>query len=263
MPGADALRRELTDFFQDYGFALYGRAFSHFYSTKESIANLLNGQVTPVVGSHQVMRDGVRHVRANPWFQRLTDQGYRLRVYHSSFLNYCGEPAHAIEYCHVYPADTIRALDATDLHAGAKAWVVFASFLDRLLVFRIAEVLYGQHVKAPLARRAEPAPGRSWAKPDLAAIVSMDVFDRLRADVAEASRGTAYFAHLLLPHRSYVYDGDCRIRADLTAWSRGHDRIPGTPQHNTEASRAQAYVRHFDQVRCTHRKAARVVRCDG
>src|SRR3546814_19924785 len=47
---------------------------------------------------------------------------------------------------------------------------------------------------------------------------AMIAFDRVIADVAAGADGTAYFAHLLIPHGPYIHRSDCSLRSDVNGW---------------------------------------------
>jgi hypothetical protein len=72
------------------------------------------------------------------------------------------------------------------------------------------------------------------------------VFDELIEDVSSASRGTLFFAHLLMPHDPYALESDCTIRRPIMAW---HYRVVKSPEE-----RASRYAEYGDQVRCVKLK---------
>src|SRR5512145_1918630 len=47
--GAGELKRDITAFYERYGFRLYPNAFSHYWNTEDSLANLLNGTLSPLM----------------------------------------------------------------------------------------------------------------------------------------------------------------------------------------------------------------------
>ena len=70
----------------------------------------------------------------------------------------------------------------------------------------------------------------------------------LKNDLGKATPGQAYFAHLILPHAPYIYDGNCKLRG-LSEWL-GVVPITGV---NTEQSRRERYEAYFKQVGCAQR----------
>ena len=80
---------------------------------------------------------------------------------------------------------------------------------------------------------------------------AMDTMSLLTEEVARSRSGQLFFAHLLLPHLSYIYDANCDER-DPADWEPAYDREPLPP--NTMQSRAQRYALYLEQVRCLYKR---------
>lgn len=75
----------------------------------------------------------------------------------------------------------------------------------------------------------------------------------------QARPGTAYFAHLLPPHYSYLLDSDCNPRPDVRTWYAFAGLAAVPPARHSSLSRSQIYIAHFDQVRCSQRKIGQML----
>lgn len=249
--GAEALRRDLRDFYVDNGFRVYGRAFSQYVNTGNSLSNLVNGTaqsrgelfMIPITTNSRP-----RYVVAqNAWFDRLTTQGYLINVYQSEYLDFCADEAHRIVSCSSYPvsgAAVLRDLQAT---TGMKMSLLFGYFLAPSsfngLVKRIPQYLRN------LRQTPAGAPDR-WQPAALSAPWGMKAAERLAADLRTAKPGTAYIAHLLLPHRGFILDETCRLKPDPESWY-DHPRLGlAHGQRLSDQARQNRYQEYFKQVRC-------------
>ena len=159
IPGADDLRRELAAFCQDFGFTVFGRSFSHYLSTAESLSNLLNGQaasrarVNIATSGSRLPQRGIR-LRDNLWFRILSGRGYRIRVYQTDYLDFCTPNEANIDYCFVAPSNSISSIMNEDLPVATKARAILNAYLSGSTIFRISI-----KALAPLAKRFDPVHG--------------------------------------------------------------------------------------------------------
>ncbi len=266
IPGGSELRQELKDFYEGLGFTVFGRAYSSFAETRYSIGDLVNARITAGIDTFVAETDDARSgssfgLLENAWFRRLSEIGYRIHVYQSAYLDFCAVEDIQIDYCFVYPINSIHSLAGVDLANWAKVRLIFGRFiygqLKRSLVRRIYLTVQSGDPKTGAKRRAGSL--REWfaVRPDLTPLSAARVVDRIAVDLRAAPRGTAFFAHLLLPHKGYIFDDQCRPRADVETWltNVSFDQPVSLtyPVLNTSKSRVRAYERYFEQVRCTHR----------
>lgn len=261
IPGAHDLRRELTAFYRGFGFTVFGSSFSHYRSTAESLSNLLNGQaasrarVNIATSGTRFAQRGIR-LRDNLWFRQLSDRGYRIWVYQTDYIDFCAPEQFNVDYCFTAPSNSIRSVMDTDLSLSTKIRIILNTYLSGSMAFRIV-------AKAAAAKTAGfdflGKPMRwLWRTRKLGAFSAASVLDRIARDLRAAPQGTAFFAHVMIPHGSYVLDADCGIRSEIDTWLGSLSSKP--PFVNTPASRATRYKLYFDQVRCTHRKLASIFR---
>lgn len=261
IPGSMKLRDELNAFYETYGFTLFHGAFSSYSMTYESLSNMFNGGIARRSGANLAAIDGEIPVRAlrlreNTWFRRLSDRGYRLRLYYTEYLDFCSPNAANIDYCYVAPFQSIYALVGADLAPDLKARIILESFLSGSGIYR----MIARAIRKFTTRNTGESvlPSWPWEHPTTGVLTAVTIPDRLAEDLAAAPRGTALFAHLLLPHGAFIHDAACRPMTDLNKWVGEHNLDAPKPYNQTLASRVQRYLQYFDQVRCTHRQLAKL-----
>ena len=260
VPGAAELRRDLAELYQRHGFAVFGRAFSHYYNSNVSIANLMNGTAKPRLYTYLTQSKNTFGLTKSLWFQDLSERGYRIRVYQSSYLDFCSVAGANIDDCTVYPADSIRSLLETDLGLPQRVRLMLVGNFDRAMIFRYVRAGYHVFLTPFLARLGLRLPADLLVKPTLSALPSLPLIDRISADIAATPGGVAIFAHLLIPHHAYLFDADCRLRPEIASWGLRLDPAAARNADPPSAPRAQAYRHYFEQVRCTHGRVAALLR---
>jgi len=241
--GGDELRDELRRFYEDFGFTLYGRAYSEYSRTRHSVVALLNGLDSLDGVMTEDPSDYLRLYWNNRWFQGLAERGYLINAYHLNGWDYCGgEPGHAAR-CVTYTSGSITNIEYSKLTVEAKVRVILTNYLRTLVPYRAYKVAAGPAGWPPRVFPEEP----TLYAPD-----SLAVFEQMLTDIRTMPRGTAFFAHLMIPHVTHMLDQDCRIRADPLTWT-GYGEIDlSTGAMNTSESRTGRYAGYFAQVRCLH-----------
>ncbi len=261
IPGSAALRRELEAFYEAYGFTLFRRSFSSYSMTYESLSNMFNGGIARRTGANlaavngKIPIKGLR-LRENAWFRRLSDLGYRLRLYYTEYLDFCGVEAANIDYCYIAPFQSIHSLVRADLTPDIKARIVLEAFLSGSVFYRIiARIVRNHNAQSGGENVLTSWP---WGHPTIGVLTALTIPDRMAEDLAAAPRGTAIFAHLLLPHGAFILDPTCRPMTDLIKWVGEENLEAPEPYNQTAASRRERYLQYFDQVRCTHRRLGKL-----
>ena len=233
IPGGKELKEELKAFYRHYGFRLYGRAFTHWSETQYAIGAILNARMVPdgVIRRSQDPRADY-FVTQNRWFDTLSDKGFNIRVYQTDYLDLCLREASRIQSCHVSPANSISLLRGTDLPADLVARVMLESFVESLAI--------------GLGTKLKP-------KYRLGAIAAPEVLSIITKDLALYPKGTAVFAHLLIPHHSYVYDAVCNLKKNSSQWENSSDRVTIDQPTGSPKSRRERYIFYFEQTRCTYK----------
>jgi hypothetical protein len=237
LPDGARLKAELQSFYRANGFVLYGRAYSEYLHTINAVPNVMNY-------GKQLARSGSRNgvdVGPTVHFQKLADQGYRLKILQSSFAEFCAGTPFAD--CTTYSASSPTATLYVPLSTGERTQLLLAKMatltaLSRgatSAVRRISKLFRRAGIAQPRLPHHEA--GRSSTAGALMA------FDALTAELHRAQPGDAYFAHLLAPHFPYIVRADC----SYLPWEDWKSRLSRT----AVSERQHAY---FDQVRCTTAK---------
>lgn len=234
LPGGPETKSALLQFYEKWGFRLYGRAYSPYLMTINSVGNLLNNIVSEkdLVNIEVGQRfGGAKRLIQNEYFRTVLESNRNIRVFQSDYLDYCDLAEAPVAYCYTYPVSSIYALLDAELTAAAKARIIFDSFFRRR---SISVKLYELFVPRPF----------------YSSVAVPEVFNALRNDILAHPRGNLYFGHLMLPHDPYVWDQQCRFRPDTRQWmNRRPDHLDlttlGTPEY-----RKKAYTDYFDQVHC-------------
>ena len=249
-----AIRNEIKSFFADRGFRLFGRAYSPYFYSHDSIPAALNMTVTSETGNFHEM-DGLGFaIDRNRYFESLRSRGYRIHVYQSSFMDYCTSSPVDIAKCVTYDYHSSTSASLASLASADKARLVLTMYAS---LGTLSDVVFAAYKEL---RSASPALGRSlpeWVEwsDKLGPIPVMPVFDELIRDVASAQGGSMFFAHLLIPHSPYSLDSACRIRRPVMMWKENSlKERPSSGHANTDASRHARYEAYIPQLRCALRK---------
>ena len=180
----------------------------------------------------------------NELFRQLSAKGYRIRVYQSTYLDFCDPHAYAIQSCRSHTANTIRGVAFSGASPWTKAMLMLSYFLERRShVYAVERAIYSHLAE----RYGWPVweDHNGWFTFPQAVALLDELRDDLRAD---DSRGTAYFAHVLAPHEGFVVDSTCRAwgytRMEFGRSNDGDERTP--------ARRARKYELYTAQVGCLY-----------
>lgn len=255
--GLAALGEEIKGFYARQGFRLFGKTYSRFVHTSSSIAALLNGSRHASEEAFAILESESHQMRRNNYFQSIGDQGYRIRIYQSTYLDYCGLAPVTVSLCSTYPANSIANLRYLDLPIIARIRLLSIYFLSN--ESHIYERLRNFYPTTPLdegkrlqARAPIASPGWKGDRSHAGAAFSQLV--QLEHDIAENSGGTLFFAHLLLPHYPYELDRNCNAYGSP---SQRLDRVAyPQPYGNSPTTRRVRYLYYGGQMRCLYRRLA-------
>ena len=247
-----AMQSRIRGFYLDEGFRLFGKAYSEFPETYLSIPSVLNRPIEdPRQGVTEVAPEQRYLVTTNRLFGKLSAEGYGIRVYQSTYMDFCDPGAYRIQSCETRPGNSIRNLSLHHLPLWSKARMVALYFLE--YDSRLYTRLRGLYSSLAEHRTSWPRWDVRVRQSDFPA--AMEELDRLQADLsADDPRGAVYFAHLLAPHHPYEVDAACRSQAHPSRWL---EILPfpdrGT---NTPAGRALRYELYAAQTGCLYRHLA-------
>jgi len=244
------MQREVRQLYLDEGFRVFGRAYSEYNWTRFAIPAALNWKVPdPRTAEAEIVPGSEYALTANDLFQTLSERGYQIRVYQSSFLDFCDPDVYAIRSCRTHLGNSIRDIAVLDVALWTKVALLGMYYLEH-------DSPYYERARQIYSGIAGRHGGPRWELHNnwYAFPAAMDLLDSLREDLrANDSRGTLYFAHLLAPHGSYVVDATCRpwTFPGLERGGRAADQGRRTP-----AARAQLYTFYTAQVGCLNRHLA-------
>lgn len=248
------LTRDITELFRRRGFRWFPNAYSSYFDTSNSIPGLVNLTIPPTDSSYVRRRDSsALTVRGNPYLDTMRSRGYALRIYQSSYLDFCSSVAPSISSCFTYPFSSLSYASKFSLSTSARARLIATYVLaERSYLFTRTFREYDVIIRPQLVKWGIAAPLWKWANPQVGVAPSL-VFERLESDVADGSAGTLFFVHLLLPHGPYQFDAQCRAHEQLSSWlSRNSPEAP-VGDINTAASRTLRRRQYGEQVRCVMR----------
>jgi len=226
---APYVKREMRGFYQENEFQLYGGAYSRFYNTTYSMRNLLNYGLKSATSEFS---DGSVLLRGNDWFDRLHEQGYRISVIQPDYLRYVEHPDAGDRAVTYRLGGAIQPLSRTAVSTKDKALLIVGSCLKA-----------SRYLRPLLVDRVIP----------LTHLGSMEMMAEVAGQVANANRGQAIFAHILLPHGPYAFSEYCALDADIGNWLPSKSR-DAAPWRNTSESRATRYRAYLKQVLCVQER---------
>ncbi|RPJ69679.1 MAG: hypothetical protein EHM24_17890 [Acidobacteria bacterium] len=251
-----AFKEAMQAFFVERGFRLFGKAYSQYPMTIYSVPQFLN--LAPAGYRDELVApgpsDGTFRLTRNAYFERFARLGYAIKVHEPDYLYLCpdGLPAS----CRTYASRSLNVLDALDVPLRAKLSVVAGTYLVQSEVYSRTKNRYRairQHLAGVL-----PLPAWNWDLGIPTTASSMEMFEAVSEDLSKARAGTLVFAHILIPHSPYVYDGSCRPRPAKEWMERGDWDIGGGVV-NVREGRSARYAAYLQQVACGQRQLARLL----
>lgn len=253
-------KKSAKNLFIKNGFRLFGRAYSEYFDTYDSLPSALNSYRGLNPGKLYT-RDGLENsftLNENKYFRDLHKSGYAIQVYQSIFINYCDQSKDIIQQCLTYNTFGVSSRALAQLDTAEKLDVIL-SMTGFLYSKGILQQIYNR-MAAFSARNGVSLPRWNFVDKDVGPIPVLPVFDQLISDVVNASPGTMFFAHLLLPHHPYVVDGNCKIRRPVTNWKKAE--LPASLNDgrvNTVSSRSIRFDEYIDQAGCALTKVDELI----
>ena len=235
-PIYDALAKEIKDRYLKRGFLVYENASSNFCATLDSIPSILNAEI-PTVPRSQI---NGKSLKTNRLFQKWVDQGYQIRVYQSTHLDYCG--AQRVDKCFNYKENSAGFVADASLPSADKFWVLLNNFVEE----------HKSRVLIKIFRRFSP--NKTSGEYMTGALAADRVFREMENDSALHPRGQVFFAHLLIPHSTYVLDEKGGVVSPFLWEAATGEPLNGSGLLNTPQSRARKFTFYAKQVRYLHRR---------
>ena len=242
-------------FYQTNKFTFYPSAYLRYQDKYRNIGNVLNPSLTEInndlfnrddAAYYVSSEDAQVYTTRNDLFKELKKRGYRLNVYQTYPFDFCkGAGAKDVDFCQTYPAP-LGALYQTNMTTASRLMLLVGHWLYSTPFGKgTAEFIYNK-LKDKVSLSNVPFLGNplSMSLP----VGQPLVLSGLRKDVLSAKGKNAFFAHLNLPHYPYVYDQNCRLKADPMAW-RGNAPHTDKKELNGELKRWEDYNQ---QLFCTY-----------
>ena len=245
----------IPSFYQTNKFTFYPAAYLRYQDKYRNIGNALNPSLTEISNDLFNRDDAAYYVSSedaqvyttrNDLFKELKKRGYRLNVYQTYPFDFCkGAGAKDVDFCQTYPAP-LGALYQTNMTTASRLMLLAGHWLYSTPFGKETAKFIYDKLKDKVNLSNVPFLGNplSMSLP----VGQPLVLSGLRKDVLAAKGKNAFFAHLNLPHYPYVYDQNCRLKADPMAW---RSNVPYTDKKelNGELKRWEDYNQ---QLFCTY-----------
>ena len=259
--GIDAgreLRERILQFYNKYNFTLYGNAFSHYFFTKDSIPNALNFSAEADSASFAEGNRAPYKLVSNDYFKVLFQKSYRLHILGAGWIDYCADKSLVPETCSNYDGPSLgSAILSRNFTVSDQVRLILSEYLSQSILYQGIRKHY-QYTQTQLAPRGGSLPRWNW---DDTAIYpypanTMAIIPDLWKRILTMSDGDFLFAHLLLPHFSYIYKNDCSTHRSVQVFMNRNaalgGRIVTDGPENTPQSREERYRLYFQQVQCLY-----------
>ena len=147
----------IRDDYEALGFTVFGRAYSRYYNTRESIPNALN--FTNLSDNEHYYRPHFRKgslLKENAWFALLKEKGYRVHVVQTDFMSFHRTDDSAgpqlADGSLTIPSETVGSLVGLDIPSPEKARFILGSY-QRLSFFL---KMFRDRVRRSAPRRPAP-----------------------------------------------------------------------------------------------------------
>mgnify|MGYP003668486917 CR=1 FL=1 len=230
-------RADLTAFYLEYGFRLFGGAYANYTETFNSIPNLLNNTLSTEDFEYVTDgADGLSAVKENAYLSTLSDRGYKIRIYQSKYFNFCEAARISLLSCSSYNYTGLGNLDKLTDSPGVRAELILSRFLNRSRIYGLSRSIYQNLAAAGFLKL------RRLENNNFAPLASYPFFRLIENDMAEKARGQVFFAHLLIPHRPFMFDSTCEVVLD-----HPFDNM----EIRSEAWLVEYRKAYYEQVACT------------
>jgi hypothetical protein len=216
------LKNNLIQFYQDYGFHVFGGAYSHYETTADSLSNMLNFSAKDKKKSLITVTKDWRgkernEISNNDYFKILYQSGYRLNVLETSYMGFCLNGSVNIENCFEYPATGISAVTHLNEPLFYKIKVILAQYLRKSHNYKTIRSVYQQTVQPTIETYGLVLPLWTWdreleKKIWMPSFKSLHVMDGLWEDIVSMPPGNVLFAHIFFPHIPLIVNADGSIR---------------------------------------------------
>ncbi len=248
IPSHKDMKEEIGRFLLDNRFRVSSRAYSRFYDSIDAISSTFNFGQIENLGSTYTGDSSDYTLLTNSYFENLILKGYKIKVYQSTYMDFCKSVDTGIDECLTYKHFGVSGDALAGLYRSEKASIVLGLYSK--LSFFIDEFISFYNNINLLETVGVSLPEWTAFPVKVGPIPALPVFDTLIEDVSNSTGGTVFLAHLLIPHYPYSVDSSCQIRRPVLKWSKRYTFLPPNPP-NSPQSRLARYEEYFSQIRCT------------
>jgi hypothetical protein len=235
--GDSATADFLTAFYLDRGFEVFEGAYSRYEYTEQSVPIAFSlGQAPGFNPDKPILPGGPywKSLRRTPYLERLRELGYDLRVYQSTFLDFCSGVDVPVADCDVQSSNSIANIGFL-----GGSWITRGLWAARYFLSTRSHV-YAKLTPETTTWRRSGAHGGIAEMQRLASVLA-----------AGRPTSTAYLVHVLLPHRPIQLDAECRVLTDASKYA--------DYEYRSDSLWRAAVFAYDGQVRCTHRMLGQVI----
>jgi hypothetical protein len=257
--GGAELKADLIAYYVGHGFRLFTKAYSEYSRSVDAIPNAVNFSARPTgfawFGGDDKYPPGP--LTRNLYFDGLARRGYAIRVYEPVFIDFCSATNAPPAFCFAVPANSMLHLPSLHLDWRSEVLVVAAYWVtNESSLYARAAALYNQRLRPALRSWGIAAPPWELSAEGLGPASALALLARLADDIEHAPelRGTALFAHVLLPHSPFLLDENC---LGHPRFGKRSDAERSAAEFTPELRREQ-YERYLPQLRCLTREVTQL-----
>lgn len=211
--GSSKLAEDVQSTMLKAGFTVDSLAFTPWANTIRSVPAALNyGKPAEISGD---VDDG-GSIGKVEMLQDLHERGYELKLWQTSYLDFCA--ANAFDECVTSNVNHLRILRQTRLPTADRAIIIGSNLVaqSRLGHF-VSDGLDAVLASTGLTGTNVNFPPALMHRRYVSTLHGEKTLRQLAMELRNARPGTAYIAHILLPHYPFAYNSDCSLR-DFDTW---------------------------------------------
>ena len=248
---AREVKEKLIAFYVSNGFRLFGRAYSEYFSSRNSLSHVMNfspGSYNAELVSRTIGGPYRWRMSRNEYLRRVRERGFRMQVSQTTYMSFCEDGQVTVDECEVGNYTTLESFSRAPLSVFQKIRVILSLYAERSFFYgelkkvnrQLHDFAQDHGISVPLI---------AWERDGRGTFFGMEQLEHLGRQLATATPGNAHFAHVLLPHYPYVYRSNCKLR-EPDSWLRRTSESAPTGMSNTPETRSRRYEAYLEQVEC-------------
>lgn len=259
------VKNTMIEFYRRQGFQLYGRAYSRYSATFQSLSQMLNFSADPSGNSKVYSTKQPYKMVQNHYFSQLAKRGYQIKVLWPGWIDFCSADIPTPLECYNYESSTdLRNLGSAKISLARRILLFASAYLRQSGLVRTLVKDHANEFAQLLARLGITDVEPLWLVDNSRTMVdslnSLSLFDDLQRRILAMPRGAVLFAHLLFPHYPYVAQNNCAIVApqEKYLWLRNGLFSPEDATLNSAESQRQRTHLYYGQLQCLYLQLEKV-----